>query len=85
MPDRSGALCCDTTGSCRGPDSGARGEQRVASRQPNIQKGPASVAVLFVCISQNCCAAFLFPLKPVSSLPLVPRVSCSATHRDHLF
>lgn len=85
MPGRSGTLCCDTIGSCRGPDSGAQGEQRVAPRQLNIQKDPASMAVLFVCIAQNCCAAFLFPLKPVSSLSRVPRVSCSATHRDHLF
>lgn len=49
------------TGSCRGPGSGAQGEQRVASRQLSIQKDPASVAALLVCMTQNCCAAFLFP------------------------
>lgn len=36
-----------------------------------IQKDPACVAMLFVCIAQNCSAAFLFLLKTVSSLARV--------------
>lgn len=78
-------LCVVTPQEAAGARTAGLGESRVASRQLNIQKDPASVAVLFVCIAQSCCAAFLFPLKSVSSLPRVPGVSCLATHMDHLF
>lgn len=60
MPGRSGALCCDTTGSCRGPDSRARGEQSrfQAAECPEGSCLPGSAAGLHC--TELLCSLFCF-------------------------
>lgn len=81
MPNRFGAFYCNLMGGCRNRRSlGSRAGGESRESFPGgwrIQKDPAAVATPFVCIAQNCSAAFLFPLKTVSSLARVQRVSCS--------
>lgn len=64
-----------------GAPTAGLGESRVGSRQLNAQKDPASLAVLLVCIAQNCCAAFFVSFKAC----FLTSLGATSQLLDHLF